>query len=61
MARGLSEAGTPKALLDQIMDSEVLQSLEGLPVQHRSTVLLAGVEGSATRKSQLTGKSQGSA
>jgi RNA polymerase sigma-70 factor (ECF subfamily) len=41
----LSEAGNPEIELEQIMDSEVRDSLEALPVQFRSTVLLADVEG----------------
>lgn len=40
-----SEAGNPEALLDQIMDSEVLLSLDALPVHYRSAILLADVEG----------------
>jgi len=42
----LGEAGNPEHLvLDQIMDSEVRESLEALPLQYRSTVLLADVQG----------------
>jgi len=41
----LSEAGNPEVVLDQMMDSEVRESLEALPVQFRSAVLLADVEG----------------
>jgi RNA polymerase sigma-70 factor, ECF subfamily len=41
----LSEAGNPETVLEHIMDSEVRESLEALPVQFRSVVLLADVEG----------------
>jgi RNA polymerase sigma-70 factor, ECF subfamily len=42
----MAEAGNPEVqVLDQIMDAEVRESLEGLPVQFRSAVLLADVQG----------------
>lgn len=42
----LVEAGNPEHLvLDQIMDSVVRESLEALPLQYRSTVLLTDVQG----------------
>jgi RNA polymerase sigma-70 factor, ECF subfamily len=43
---GMAEAGNPEfQVLDRIMDVEVRESLEALPVQFRSAVLLADVEG----------------
>jgi RNA polymerase sigma-70 factor (ECF subfamily) len=43
---GMAEAGNPEVqVLDQIMDAEVRESLEALPVQLRSAVLLADVQG----------------
>ncbi len=43
---GMAEAGNPEIqVLDQIMDVEVRESLEALPVQFRSAVLLAYVQG----------------
>jgi len=43
---GMAEAGNPEVrVLDRIMDAEVRESLEGLPVQFRSAVLLADVQG----------------
>jgi RNA polymerase sigma-70 factor, ECF subfamily len=42
----LGEAGNPEIqVLDQIMDAEVRESLEALPLQYRSAVLLADVQG----------------
>jgi DNA-directed RNA polymerase specialized sigma24 family protein len=45
----LSEAGKPESPLEQITDSEVRQSLEALPAQYRSAVLLADVEGFSSK------------
>jgi RNA polymerase sigma-70 factor, ECF subfamily len=43
---GMAEAGNPEnQVLDGIMDAEVRESLEALPVQFRSAVLLADVQG----------------
>ncbi len=42
----MAEAGNPEIqVLDQIMDAEVRESLEALPLQFRSAVLLADVQG----------------
>ena len=41
----LGDAGNPETVLEHIMDAEVRESLEALPVQFRSVVLLADVEG----------------
>jgi len=49
-ARG--EAGNPEIqVLDQIMDAEVRESLEALPVQYRSAVLLTDVQGFSYKES----------
>jgi len=42
----LSDAGNPEVqVLDQVMDAEVRESLEALPMQFRAAVLLVDVEG----------------
>jgi len=42
----LAESGNPEIqVLDQIMDAEVRESLESLPLQFRSAVILADVQG----------------
>ena len=47
----MAEAGNPEIqVLDQIMDAEVRESLEALPLQFRSTVLLADVQGFAYKE-----------
>lgn len=51
----LSDAGNPESLLEQITDAEVRQSLEALPAQYRSAVLLADVEGFSYKEIVHTG------
>ncbi len=47
----MAEAGNPEIqVLDQIMDAEVRDSLEALPLQFRSAVLLADVQGFSYRE-----------
>ena len=42
----LSAAGNPEVeVLDQVMDTEVRESLEALPAQFRAAILLADIEG----------------
>ncbi len=42
----MGEAGNPEvSVLDRIMDAEVRESLDALPVQYRSAVILADVQG----------------